>query len=71
MMTCEIQWIDKAGVPTPDTNPSIGRVRTLARVYIREDGSGVTLDASRYYRICQHHAGQLILPGMHIWEWEV
>lgn len=71
--TCEIQWIDVSGRPTPDTNPSIGRIRTKARVE-QIGGVGVRFEASPWFHVCACHAEQMdrhsMLHGMHIWEWE-
>lgn len=67
--TCEIQWVDDDGKATPDTNPSIGRVRTKARESII-CGRTVSLGESRWFRICAKHAEHMSDPGMDIWEWE-
>jgi hypothetical protein len=66
---CQIQWIDAFGRPTPDTNPAIARVRTVARVE-QIAGRGVRFDASDWYCICADHAKRLGERGMHIWECE-
>jgi hypothetical protein len=65
--TCQIQWIDANGNPTPDNNPAIQRVRTIARDEI-VSGRKVHFDASRWFCICAKHSKQLSEPGMHIWE---
>jgi hypothetical protein len=69
-MTCRIQWIDRAGRPTPDQNPAVGRVRVRAHVFQRPDGTGIALDASEWFPICATHAARLREPGMDGWEWE-
>ena len=69
MATCQIKWIDKSGQATPDTNPAIGRVRTVSRVE-QIGGRGVRFDASDWFFICACHAKQLTDRGMHIWEFE-
>jgi hypothetical protein len=67
--TCQIQWIDRSGRPTPDHNPSIGRIRTKDRVQ-QIDGRGVRFAASQWFHVCAVHAQQMDDPGMEIWEWE-
>jgi len=67
--TCCIKWIDANGNPTPDTNPAIGRARTVARVE-QIHGRGVRFEASDWFPICAEHAKHLRDPGMHIWEFE-
>jgi hypothetical protein len=67
--TCQIKWIDRAGNPTPDTNPSIGRARTMARVQ-QIGGRGVSFPQSAWFNICACHAERLHDRGMHIWEFE-
>jgi hypothetical protein len=70
--TCEIKWIDRFGNPTPDTNPSIGRVRTKARSeYVAgRIGGPLSFAASPWFHICAEHAKRLCDPGMQIWECE-
>ena len=63
ILTCQIQWIDKDGKPTPDTNPAIGRCWTMAR---RTLICGRLLDfpESQHFLICAEHAAQISgLPG--------
>jgi hypothetical protein len=67
--TCQIQWIDSQGNPTPDSAPSIGRVRTKTRTE-EIAGRRVAFDASPWFHICAWHARRLSDPGMQIWEWE-
>jgi hypothetical protein len=67
--TCQIQWIDAQGNPTPDTNPAIGRVRTKDRWQIIA-GSNIHFTQSDWYCICAEHAKRMSDPGMDIWEWE-
>lgn len=67
--TCEIKWIDAAGNPTADSHPSIGRVRTMARVE-QHHGRAITFDGSPWFEICACHAERLNDRGMHIWQFE-
>jgi hypothetical protein len=67
--TCQIRWIDNTGEATPDSNPAIGRVRTIDRVE-QFRGQGMHFAASDWYNICAEHAKRLRDPGMHIWEFE-
>lgn len=69
MHTCQIQWIDSQGNPTPDNNPAIMRVRTKTRVE-QHHGRAITFEQSQWFCICADHAKQLDAPGMHIWECE-
>lgn len=66
--TCEILWVDANG-PTPDENPSIGRVRCKGRTE-QHHGRAITFEASPWYHICAKHAERMNEPGMHHWEWE-
>jgi hypothetical protein len=68
--TCQIQWIDQHGQPTPDTNPSIGRVRTKDRFSQVTPTRCVHMSASQWFHICAEHAKQMHKPGMEIWESE-
>lgn len=70
MATCEIRWIDSSGRETADTNPAIGRVRTMARVE-QIAGRGVSFGASQWFCICEVHAKRLTDRGMHIWEFQL
>jgi hypothetical protein len=67
--TCQIQWIDAQGNPTPDSNPAIARVRTKERVE-QFHGRAIRFSQSNWFHICTEHAKQLSDPGMHIWECE-
>lgn len=67
--TCQIQWITRDGTPTPDNNPAIGRVRTIARVE-QHHGRAITFAPSQWFPICAKHAERLADAGMHIWEFE-
>ena len=77
---CEIEWFDENGRLTPDSNPSIGRVRTKEYDYTGRNGKVLHLGASRWMHICAHHAKRLIetrdgawkLDHQRdaIWEWE-
>ena len=67
--TCQIQWIDACGSPTPDCNPSIGRIRTKDRIQ-QIAGRGIRFAASPWFHVCKAHAKQMQEPGMEIWEWE-
>jgi hypothetical protein len=69
MNTCQIRWIDDQGNPTPDPNPAIARVRTIAHV-AQIGGRGIKLEASDWFYICAEHAKRLNDRGMHIWECE-
>jgi hypothetical protein len=54
MPTCQIQWIDDQGKPTPDSNPSIGTV--VCQFYTQDnypDGESAPL------HICAEHANRL------------
>lgn len=65
MDTCQIQWVDDKGDPTPDDNRSIGRVRSKETV---------ELPASRWFHICWEHAQRLenMTPAVRdMWEWEL
>lgn len=67
MPTCQIQWIDEAGIPTPDRNPAIMQVRTMARTEWHR-GRSIQHGASEWFYICADHAALMNKPGMHIWE---
>jgi hypothetical protein len=66
-LSCQIQWIDSSGNPTPDSNPAIMLVRTKQRVE-QHHGRALQFSASQWFPICACHATQLSDPGMHIWE---
>ena len=66
--TCKIQWIDDNGCPTPDTNPAIGRARTMPGNRQVINGVIHVFEASEWFPICEDHARELSNPGMHIWE---
>lgn len=51
MITCQIEWIDEQGNPTPDTNPAIG-VATCHSVSFGKEGS-------RPLFICAEHAARI------------
>jgi hypothetical protein len=68
MTNCQIQWIDPNGNLTPDSNPSIGQIRTKNRVE-QIGGRGVRFSASQWFHVCADHAKRLADPGMDIWEW--
>ena len=65
--TCTIRWINAAGHPTDDTNPSVCRVRTIDR-HEWIAGRQIHFTASEWFPCCAEHAKQLHAPGMHIWE---
>jgi len=46
--TCQIQWIDKQGNPTPDDHPAIG----IARI---EHAHGCDERSQSGFPICAHH----------------
>ena len=52
MPKCEIQWIDRNGKPTPDTNEAI---TTAVSTVSYRDGSVAT----KRFPCCAHHATQL------------
>jgi len=66
--SCQIQWIDETGKPTPDTNPAIGQVRTKPRQQLF-CGRWVRFEMSAPFYICAEHAKRLSERGMEIWEW--
>jgi hypothetical protein len=70
MAKCQIQWIDATGQPTPDTNESIGLCWTIERMYVRLDGSTVTIPRSQSFNICREHFKRFQDPGMDIWVFE-
>jgi hypothetical protein len=67
---CEIKWLnERTGQFTPDTNPAIGRARTIARVD-NTTARPFKYEASQWFNICACHAERLTDKGMHIWEFE-
>lgn len=46
--TCEIQWCNHRGEPTPDSNYSIGIATVSGVIFVKRD-----------YHICKEHAKQL------------
>lgn len=66
MKTCRIQWIDKHGKPTPDSNPAIMECRTKDRVL---EKYGTRIEASQWYPVCRDHYSRLLdLDTDGIWE---
>ncbi len=57
MTTCKIQWIDKNGKPTPDSNPCVGYVRCLG--YPVYENPAYVPTPSDWIPICAEH-----LPDM-------
>ena len=53
-MQCEIQWIDDAGNPTPDSNEAVARIRANAHPY-----NFVLLPQSREFACCAEHLKQM------------
>jgi len=73
MTTCKIQWIDKKGVPTPDANPAIGRVRVEAyrEPYPSAVNGYIDYPTSEWFPICQHHRDRMLsMRGMQHWTFE-
>jgi hypothetical protein len=67
--TCQIQWIDDDGAPTPDSKPAIGSCWTLGRRTLIH-GRLVSIPESQHYLICEDHARQLSEPDMNGWAFE-
>lgn len=65
--TCQIQWIDQHGHPTPDQRPAIGRVRRRAHTQMIL-GRSADIPESEWFYICDQHAARLTEPGMRHWE---
>ena len=67
--TCQIQWIDDHGNPTPDSNPAIGRVRvaSYSRMF---HGRMIHFPTTQWFCICAEHAKRLGDDGMDIWTFE-
>jgi hypothetical protein len=70
MRSCEIQWIDEQGNPTPDENPAVGEVWMPAREYTRE-GRTLFFGESKRFPICREHLAQMRKADMSAWEFEV
>ena len=62
MVICQIQWIDRNGQFTPDTNPAIG----LVWVVRHTTRYGIVLESPRI-PICAVHMLRLAENGMHNW----
>jgi len=58
---CEIQWIDDAGKPTPDTNEAVARIVCDAHTVIdrRTLYPTAKIPASRHYACCAGHLKQM------------
>jgi hypothetical protein len=69
MHTCQIEWVDSSGQPTPDSNPAIGRCRVEAYDRVIH-GRSIHFPTSQWFCICAEHAKQLANPGMEIWSFE-
>jgi hypothetical protein len=67
--TCELQWVDKSGNPTPDDNPAIGWVRGRAHERVIW-GRLIRFEPTLWSPICAEHAKRLHEPGMELWEFE-
>lgn len=70
MIKCQIQWVDRTGTPTPDSNDAIGTVYCEAYVHQMSDGRRVPMDRSGTFYICADHAATLQGPWMHHWVFE-
>lgn len=70
MATCEIQWIDDKGRPTPDEQPAVGRVKVIAHQYHGENGHIAEIEESKWFNICAEHRAQMQAPGMQLWRFE-
>lgn len=69
--TCQIQWINRQGQPTPDTNPSIGTCYIIAHIdHIPGRPTPYHVPESQHFHICAEHAQQLNRPGMQWWRFE-
>jgi hypothetical protein len=72
--TCQIKWIDKkTSKPTPDNNPSVGRVRCkhyYPHTHPDPNKAGQFMEYSDYYHICAQHADRMMTESLHNWEWE-
>lgn len=67
--TCCIQWIDKHGKPTPDTNLAIGTV--YRKTYVSHAcGRSVVMPQTEKFPICTQHARRLDEPDMAYWVFE-
>jgi hypothetical protein len=67
--TCQIQWIDPKGQPTPDSNLAVGRVRR-ERYFHTLHGRTMEIPQTEWFYICAHHLHQLKQPGMEHWTFE-
>jgi hypothetical protein len=69
--TCKIQWVDRRGNPTPDSNPAVGEVRCNG-MHTPKDGYPEYWPGygpgkeSEWYPICEGHLSRLPLEG---WEY--
>ena len=66
METCEIQWIDSRGNPTPDTRPAVVVIQCIAHNNTI-NGRVIHFDASREFRCCAEHLRQMDGQGMEHW----
>lgn len=64
--TCEIQWIDEDGLPTPHDDEATGYAFVVAH---KETTGGriVNFEESKHFLICAEHAKRLSDAGMEHW----
>lgn len=55
--TCAIQWIDKQGNPTPDTNPAVALIQCMG-IYSVER-VGYVPEPSEVFPCCAEHLKQI------------
>lgn len=69
-MKCAIQWINKTGSPTPDTNEAIQLVRRVAydSTYGAAVGGVIHYEQTEWFPICAEHSKRLSDPDMKHWE---
>lgn len=73
-MKCRIQWVDRAGNPTPDDNEAIGVAYMVAHVTRRTPYHAPEDDCfvpeSDHYPICAEHATRLQRAQYKHWVFE-
>jgi hypothetical protein len=65
-VTCQIQWVDKRGNPTPDNAAAVGYVRREAFTEVLSDRT-VHYEATEWFPICHFHKQRLTEPSLHRW----
>jgi hypothetical protein len=72
-MQCNIQWVDKQGNSTPDTNPAVGfvyvKAYTSAKMY---KGLGYRIMGyaeSEKFPICRHHLKEFFDSNLENHHW--